>query len=108
MTIATLRTTGALLALFTAATVTFTLLATAQFVQSDGVNRVGGGFGFATAALAWYCSFAGLINGTWGRHIVPTFPDPGRQLAHLGHHHGRPVSITSSSGEREMRAEGAE
>jgi len=46
------------------ATITFTLLALAQFAQSDTVTRVGGGFGFATAALAWYASFAGFVNST--------------------------------------------
>ncbi|MER6687476.1 acetate uptake transporter [Streptomyces olivaceoviridis] len=107
LTVATLRTTGALLALFTSATITFTLLALAQFVQSSAVTRVGGAFGFATAALAWYASFAGLVNSTWGRQLIPTMPDPGARLGHLGHKRARPVSLTSSIGEREQRTDQA-
>lgn len=101
LTIATLRTSGVLLMLFTAATTTLTLLTIAELRESTPVLRAGGATGLVTAALALYGSFAGLINSTWGRHVVPTFPDPGKHLAHLGHRRARPTSITSSAGERE-------
>ncbi|GAB2865226.1 GPR1/FUN34/YaaH family transporter [Actinocorallia aurea] len=107
LTIATLRTTGALLAVFTSATITFTLLTLSQFLQSEPLTRVGGGFGFATAGLAWYASFAGLVNSTWGRHLIPTMPDPGTRLERLGRKRARPVSLTSSIGERESRTDQA-
>ncbi|MEV7994554.1 acetate uptake transporter [Streptomyces sp. NPDC086077] len=107
LTIATLRITGVLLAAFTSATTTFTLFTAANFAQSEELFQVAGSFGFITAAIAWYASFAGLINGTWGRHLIPTFPDPGKRLAHLGHHKSRPGSVTSSAGERELRTEDA-
>ncbi|GGS32144.1 hypothetical protein GCM10010269_83070 [Streptomyces humidus] len=102
LTIATLRITGALLA-----TITFTLLSLAQFAQSDTAARVGGVFGFATAALAWYASFAGLIDSAWGRHFSPTMADPGARLEHLDHRRVRPVSLTSCIGERAPRTEHA-
>lgn len=101
MAIATLRTTGVLLALFTGATSTLTVLAIAEFLKSDSLTRAGGGLGLATAAMALYGSFAGLINSTWGRHLIPTFPDPGRHLARLAHRKPAPTSITSSVGDRE-------
>ncbi|MFI8183947.1 acetate uptake transporter [Actinacidiphila glaucinigra] len=102
LTIATLRTTGVLLALFGSATTTLTVLTVAEFVDSDPARRIGGAIGLVTAALALYASFAGVINTTWGRHMIPTFPDPGKRLARLGHRKNRPVSITSSTGEREI------
>ncbi|AWW43418.1 acetate uptake transporter [Streptomyces cadmiisoli] len=101
LTVATLRISGVLLAAFMCATVTFTLFTAANFMQSPGVFQWAGGFGFLTALIAWYASFAALINGTWGRHLVPTFPDPGKRLAHLAHHKSRPHSITASAGEKE-------
>lgn len=68
--------------------------------------RAGGGTGLATAAIALYGSFAGVVNNTWGRHLIPTFPEPGRRLAHLARRKKRPHSVTSSAGEREIaRAE---
>ncbi|MFI5998500.1 acetate uptake transporter [Streptomyces sp. NPDC051362] len=102
LTIATLRTSGVLLALFAAATTTLTILTISELLESTGLLRVGGATGLVTAALALYGSFAGLINTTWGRHIIPTFPDPGKRLAKLGHRKThRPPSITSSAGERD-------
>lgn len=84
LTVATLRTTGALPALFTSATVTFTLLALAQSAQSDTVTRVGGGFGFATATLARYTSFAGLVLPALGAGTSsPNAPDALRGRAWL-------------------------
>lgn len=102
LTIATLRTNLVLLALFTGATTTLTLLSIAEFLDCDPVRRAGGATGLITAALALYGSFAGVINTTWGRHLIPTFPDPGRRLAHLGHRRTRPYSVTSAAGEREV------
>ncbi|MFJ5221152.1 acetate uptake transporter [Streptomyces sp. NPDC088354] len=102
LTIATLRITGVLLAAFTSATLTFTCFTVASFLQSTVLFIIAGGFGFATATIAWYASFAGLINNTWGRHLIPVFPDPGKRLAHLAHHKGRSHSLTSSVGEREL------
>ncbi|MEU1616515.1 acetate uptake transporter [Streptomyces sp. NPDC005722] len=101
LTVATLRTTGVLLAVFVSATTTLIVLSVAEFADSDPARRAGGATGLVSAALALYGSFAGVINTTWGRHLIPTFPDPGKRLARLGRRRNRPVSLTSSTGERE-------
>ncbi|WP_034263673.1 hypothetical protein [Actinospica robiniae] len=51
---------------------------------------------------------AGLVNGTWGRHVIPTYPDPGQRLARLAHNRPRPLSITSSAGETDLAREAAQ
>lgn len=28
------------------------------------------------ASVAWWASFAGVTNATWGRTVLPTFPSP--------------------------------
>jgi succinate-acetate transporter protein len=74
MTIASLRTNGVVLAVFATLTLTFLLLAIGAFAQSTGWNKVGGWVGLVTALLAWYGSFAGVTNATWGSPVVPTWP----------------------------------
>ena len=74
MTVAALRVSGAVLLVFVLLTVTFVLLA----IGNDGGNMTtvhwGGYIGVATAIAAWYASFAGVINSTFGRTVAPTFP----------------------------------
>lgn len=72
LTIAAVRTTAVLLAAFLSTTVTISVLTVGQFLQSGTLIRVGGGFGFLTAALGLYGAFAGLVDGTWGRQLIPT------------------------------------
>src|SRR5437588_403917 len=36
--------------------------------------HAGGGVGIATAAAAWYASFAAVMNSTFGRVILPVIP----------------------------------
>jgi hypothetical protein len=79
MTVAAMRTNGAVLAVFVALSITFIILAIGAFANSSGkspyiVDQIGGWFGLITAALAWYASFAGVTNGTWGRTVLPTWP----------------------------------
>jgi succinate-acetate transporter protein len=40
------------------------------FANSDNTIKVGGYLGVATAALAWYTSAAGVINGMTGRRVL--------------------------------------
>jgi hypothetical protein len=57
-------------------TITFVFLTIGAF-HSDvgtGPTKIGGWFGVATAAAAWYASFAGVTNSTWKRVVLPTFP----------------------------------
>ena len=77
MTIASLRTTGAIAAVFVALTVTFVLLAIGAFATgttATDMTKAGGWAGLVTAALAWYASFAGVTNSTFKRTVLPTYP----------------------------------
>jgi succinate-acetate transporter protein len=74
MTVAAVRVSGAVLAVFVALTVTFALLTWGALGQSAGITHAGGYLGLVTAALAWYASFAGVTNATWRRIVLPTFP----------------------------------
>ena len=77
MTIASLRTSGAVAAVFVTLTVTFVLLTIGAFATGRlGVDmtKAGGWAGLVTAAAAWYASFAGVTNSTFRRTVVPTWP----------------------------------
>jgi succinate-acetate transporter protein len=77
MTIASLRTTGAIAAVFAALTITFALLTIGGFATgraATDMTRAGGWAGLVTAALAWYASFAGVTNSTFKRTMLPTWP----------------------------------
>ena len=77
MTVASMRTSGAVMAVFVALTITFVLLTIGNFgTGTTGKNfiHIGGYFGFLTAILAWYASFAGVTNATWAKTVLPTWP----------------------------------
>jgi uncharacterized protein len=74
MTVAALRTSGAVLAVFVLLTVTFILLAIGASGGHETVTHWGGYIGIATAAAAWYASFAAVVNSTFGRMIAPVIP----------------------------------
>jgi uncharacterized protein len=74
MTVAAVRTNGAVLAVFVVLSITFIFLTWGAFANKAGITHVGGWFGLATAVLAWYASFAGVTNATWGKSVLPTWP----------------------------------
>jgi succinate-acetate transporter protein len=74
MSVASLRTTGAIAAVFIALTLTFLFLTIGAFADSTGMTKVGGWLGLITAVLAWYASFAGVTNSTFKRTMMPTWP----------------------------------
>jgi succinate-acetate transporter protein len=74
MTVAALRTSVAVLAVFVLLTITFVLLAIGSVGANESVTHLGGYLGLATAAAAWYASFAAVINSTFGRVIAPVIP----------------------------------
>jgi len=74
MWVASLRTNAAVAAVFTVLLVTFTLLTFGAFNPDTSLTEVGGYFGIATAVLAWYASFAGVANSTWGKTLLPIYP----------------------------------
>jgi uncharacterized protein len=74
MTVAALRTTGAILLVFMLLTATFILLAIGAVGAHTTVTHWGGYIGLATAAAAWYASFAAVVNSTFARTILPVVP----------------------------------
>jgi uncharacterized protein len=74
MFVASLRTTGAVALVFLLLTITFVLLGAGRSGDNTDVVKWGGYLGLATAAAAWYASFAVVLNSTFGRTILPVVP----------------------------------
>ena len=77
MTVAALKTNAAVLAVFGFLTVTFLFLAIGAFQNGappDAMTKVGGYLGIITAVIAWYASFAGVVNATHNKQLLPTRP----------------------------------
>ena len=74
MFVASLRTTAAIAAVFALLAITFVLLAIGASGGNETVTHWGGYFGLATAAAAWYASFAAVTNSTFGRTVLPVKP----------------------------------
>jgi len=60
--LATLRKSVGLSVLFFFLTITFVLLALADFTGTAGLGKAGGGFGVVTALIAYYCGLAELLT----------------------------------------------
>lgn len=74
MTVAALRVSVAVLGVFALLTATFVLLAIGAVGPHTTVTHWGGYIGLATAAVAWYASFAAVTNSTFGRTVLPVLP----------------------------------
>jgi uncharacterized protein len=74
MAVAALRVSGAVLLVFVLLAVTFVLLAIGASGAHETVTHWGGYVGLATAAAAWYASFAAVINSTFARTVLPVLP----------------------------------
>jgi uncharacterized protein len=74
MTIASLRVSGAVFVVFVLLSITFLLLCIGAYHSKTGITHAGGYFGIATAAAAWYASFAGVTNSTFGKIVLPVYP----------------------------------
>lgn len=74
MTVAAMRVSGAVLLVFVLLTATFILLAIGATGAHKTVTHWGGYIGLATAAAAWYASFAAVVNSTFGRALLPVIP----------------------------------
>ena len=74
MIIPSLRVSAAVATVFILLTITFVLLTIGAFQSNMTLNHWGGYFGIATAAVAWYTSFAGVVNETFKKAIIPTIP----------------------------------
>src|SRR3954454_838402 len=73
MFVASLRTTGAVALVFFLLAITFILLGAGNSGDNTDMIKWGGYIGLATAAAAWYASFAAVINSTFGRIVAPVF-----------------------------------
>jgi succinate-acetate transporter protein len=71
MFIASLRVSVAVAVVFILLAITFILLGIGESGAKEGIIHAGGYFGLATAAAAWYASFAGVTNKTFGRIVLP-------------------------------------
>jgi succinate-acetate transporter protein len=74
MFVASLRTTAAVSLVFLLLAITFILLGAGNSGANTNVIKWGGYIGLATAAAAWYASFAAVANSTFGRTILPVVP----------------------------------
>jgi len=74
MWIASFRTTTAVMLVFLLLWITFILLGIGAAEASTSISKFGGWVGLATALAAWYASFAGVTNFTFGREVVPVRP----------------------------------
>ena len=74
MWIASLRTTMAVSVVFLLLAITFFVLGIGDAAENDTISKLGGYLGLLTAAAAWYASFAGVTNSTFGRVVIPVKP----------------------------------
>ena len=74
MLVCTLRLNGMLIVVFTLLTLAFAFLCLGDWLNNPNIYKVGGYLGIATAIGAWYGSFAGVINASWKRVVLPVFP----------------------------------
>ena len=79
MLVASLRTSGVLVAVFAMLAITFFLLAIGNanltgVQETNTAIKIGGWTGLITAALAWYGVLAIVTNSTFGRDVLPLFP----------------------------------
>jgi succinate-acetate transporter protein len=74
MFVASLRTTAAIAAVFALLTLTFFALGIGNAGGHTNIVHIGGWIGLATAAAAWYASFAAVTNSTFKRTVIPVKP----------------------------------
>ncbi|CAN6651563.1 ammonia transport outward protein 2 [Trichomonascus vanleenenianus] len=77
MCLATLRTTVANFALFFCLSITFLLLASAEYTAKVGVAKAGGWFGLITSFIAWYVAYKAIANRENTFVLVRDFKMPG-------------------------------
>jgi succinate-acetate transporter protein len=74
MTVVTARISGLLFGLFCILLVTFVFLTVGAFAAAPAITHIGGYLGLVTAFVAWYASFAGVLNITTKQIVLPTWP----------------------------------
>lgn len=83
MWIASFRVSASIMAVFLTLWPAYLFLALGKIVGSDVLFHIGGGFGMATAACAWYASAAIVMNKTFARQVLPVgeFRRPQQDIA---------------------------
>ncbi|MDQ2726229.1 MAG: acetate uptake transporter [Actinomycetota bacterium] len=71
MLIASLRVSVAVALVFLTLFVTFVLLCVGTLNSNTNITHAGGYAGLVTAVVSWYASFAGVMNATWKKTILP-------------------------------------
>jgi len=71
MWIASFRVSVAVNLVFLFLAATFIVLGWGDAAGKENITHAGGYLGLITAGLAWYASFAGVTNGTFGRIVLP-------------------------------------
>jgi hypothetical protein len=71
MWIASFRVSVAVNIVFLLLAATFIVLGIGQANGTESIVKAGGYLGIATAVAAWYASFAGVTNKTFGRILLP-------------------------------------
>lgn len=74
MTVGSLKVNRAVFAVFVFLTLTFLFLTIGDLAGNENMTHVGGWLGLVTALLAWYASFAAVVNSTWKRTVLPVWP----------------------------------
>jgi len=74
MTFAAIKTNLIILLVFIALTLTFAFLSIGEFSGSATIGHIGGYLGILIALLAFYGSFATVINSTFKRVVLPVRP----------------------------------
>lgn len=70
MLIASTQVNGAIFGVFITLQATEIILFIGQFATSDTLIKIGGYVGVLTAIVAWYTSFAGVVNGLAGSTVL--------------------------------------
>jgi succinate-acetate transporter protein len=76
MAVASLRTSVALVAVVGLLFLTFLFLTIGEFSGAAGIGKFGGWLGLITAVIAWYTSFAIVLNSTFKKTVLPVVPLP--------------------------------
>jgi succinate-acetate transporter protein len=71
MWIASFRVSVAVNIVFLLLAPTFIVLGIGDAAGNETITHIGGWIGIATALAAWYASFAGVTNKTFGRSVLP-------------------------------------
>jgi succinate-acetate transporter protein len=85
MTVASIRVSGTMAAVFVTLLTTFILLTTGAYTGAPGISQLGGYLGLLTAVLAWYASFAGITLRPGGATRSPSRREGQRDGAVTAH-----------------------